>query len=172
MLNHFFEDAKEYLRGGKQKGDEFERYIAECFVNCDFTILDWSTDNYDKRRGIKVKSNSNPDLLVQDKETRQKFAVECKYRKTLEGLGSKIAEPYQIDNYRNFMNRLKIQTYILLGVGGKSNKPEDIYLIHVDSIKSNQFEGGIGLEDFKEKPPFIFYVKGTNLTIINQDQIL
>lgn len=159
MLHNFFEDAKEYLRGGKQKGNEFERYIAECFVNCDFTIIDWSTDNHDKRRGIKVKSNSNPDLIVQDNESRQKYAVECKYRKTLEGLGSKIAELYQIENYKRFMIRTGIQTYILIGVGGKSNSPEDLYLININQLTKNQFEHGNGLERYKERPPFIFYVK-------------
>lgn len=48
------------------KGRDFEKFVARIFSSQGdyFRILDWTKDVYDKRAGINVESNKNPDLLT------------------------------------------------------------------------------------------------------------
>lgn len=134
MFVNFINRVSEYGRDSKSKGNEFEIYCAEKFKDCNFEIVDWRRDNYNKERGIKVLSSSWPDLLIRERVTKKRFAVECKYRKHLKGKSSVIARDYNIKNYKNFEKNKHIKTYILLGVGGFSNNPECIYLIPVSQL--------------------------------------
>lgn len=65
-----------------EKGDEFERYIAELFNDELFSIVEWTTDMSRKHNRF-VESDCNPDLVIRDRKTNQIFCVECKYRSRL-----------------------------------------------------------------------------------------
>jgi hypothetical protein len=126
----------------EERGREFEIYIAKMFSRQDsyFKILDMQTDNYDKRSGLKVESNQDPDLLIaySYKGQREKFAVECKYRLhpiTSEDTGEDVVRwsyPDQIRRYNNYSRNKKIPVFIVIGLGGNPNKPEREYCIPLE----------------------------------------
>jgi len=68
-----------------EKGVDFERYVVELFRKQEkyFAIHSWTGDLSDKYQGVRVESDSEPDLTIRYKPTDEKFAVECKYRSYL-----------------------------------------------------------------------------------------
>jgi hypothetical protein len=75
FLNKIQKTVKVWMPDERQenmdKGHEFESYVANLFkLKSDyFAITNWSTDHSDKRSGIKVESDSNPDFLIRYKPT-------------------------------------------------------------------------------------------------------
>ncbi len=127
----------------EDKGREFERYIGAIFASHRdyFTILEWTNDVHDKRRGITVESNKNPDLLIQYKPVKEKFAVECKYRSGLYK-SNKIDDyvlrwtyPAQLERYREYERRNKIPVFIVVGLHGKPSDPEFCFCIPLQKAK-------------------------------------
>ena len=58
----------------KKKGDLFEMFVQSLFPT-NFEIEQWTTDLYNKQKGIFVKSNMNPDFTIFDKKTKSKIAL-------------------------------------------------------------------------------------------------
>ena len=131
------EDEKNEL-----KGREFEKYVAKTLLpKKSFIIEDWTTDNLNKRNGIYVSSNTNPDFIITDRYTGKKFAIECKYR----------SEPYQLENsekfairwstdeqlsrYKAFEKERQIPIFIVIGCLGTPKKPNVIFAIPLSDLK-------------------------------------
>jgi hypothetical protein len=125
-------ENKEY-----EKGLAFENYIVEQFArNKDFfTLLEWRSDKFYK--GIFPESNRDPDLVYQfaSKDFVRTFSVECKYRSGM--LFNNTINLMTEDKYRIYQtfHRTKMPVYIALGVGGRPNRPKEIYLIPFDYVK-------------------------------------
>lgn len=121
----------------KEKGDIFEKFIVQKFDKNFFTILEWRSDKYID--GQYAISNKLPDLEFQfiTKGYQSRFAIECKYRKRYMNNQIEIARDYQINNYRKFETERKIPVYIVLGLGGKPSKPDELFLIPIKYINSN-----------------------------------
>jgi hypothetical protein len=145
----------------EERGREFEVYIAKMFSRQDsyFKILDMQTDNYDKRSGLNVESNQDPDLLIEytHKGQREKFAVECKYRLhpiTGEETGEEVivwSHPAQIIRYSNYSRRRKIPVFIVIGLGGNPNRPEREYCIPLEEAGSPELSLSV-LERYERIP--------------------
>lgn len=118
------------------KGREFEDYVLGLFnVQEDesFVLEEWQGD---KTLGsIKPENNSNPDFVFRYND--KKFAVECKWRRKLdEDLSKELFSLKRIENYKAFSRIRKIPVTILLGVGGESCNPDQLYVIPLESIDS------------------------------------
>jgi hypothetical protein len=145
----------------EERGREFEVHIAKMFSRQDsyFSILDMQTDNYDKRNGLNVESNQDPDLLIAFRYTggREEFAVECKYRLhpiTSEETGEDVvgwSYPDQIRRYNNYSRREKIPVFIVIGLGGNPNKPEHEYCIPLEEAISPELSLSV-LERYERIP--------------------
>lgn len=118
------------------KGREFEDYVLGLFnvqEDGSFVLEEWQGD---KTLGsIKPENNSNPDFVFRYND--KKFAVECKWRRKLdEDLSKELFSLKRIENYKAFSRIRKIPVTILLGVGGESCNPDQLYVIPLESIDS------------------------------------
>lgn len=149
-----------------QKGIDFEKYVVDLFLKRSkyFVINDWTNDIYDKRKGIKVESNKNPDLVVRYKPTDEKIAIECKYRSKYYQnhkvctQSIKWSNPHQIKQYKTFESSNNIPVFIVIGVGGKPDNPEDMFCIPLDEAKYSELFESV-LKKFERKPNEGFFWK-------------
>jgi hypothetical protein len=125
------------------KGHDFEKYVANLFkLRGDyFAIEHWSTDHSDKRAGIKVESDSQPDFLIRYKPKKESFAVECKWRanpyynQKIRDYVIKWAESYQIKNYQQYSKKNNVPVFVVIGLAGKPSKPEYMFCLPLEVAK-------------------------------------
>ncbi len=132
-----FDSETELIDHKKKKGDDFEKYIVQKFNKKYFRIKEWAGDKYVK--GIYAETTPQPDLLLEfnlHKKT-YKFAVECKWRQKLYKGGIEFANKDQFNRYKNYEKTKKIPVFIAIGIGGKADSPENIYIVPLKSIKTN-----------------------------------
>lgn len=152
------------------KGREFEDFILELFdidETRTYSLLEWRGD---KSMGkISPISNTYPDFVLEYKEgkRKKKFAVECKWRARIpRHITQPLFEPEQINRYQEYAEEKALNVFIILGVGGDSSMPEELYLIPIDSISQiqskpsllKQFQREVvdkwfSIDEFKENYP-------------------
>jgi hypothetical protein len=123
-----------------KKGMMFEQYIATLFSKNRnlFVIEEWTTDHCDKRSGIYVESDSNPDLLIRYKPSGEKFAVECKWRAKLvhsekyDQFTVLWSNPEQIQRYNQYSQSRNIPIFIIIGLEGRPDDPKYTYCLPLD----------------------------------------
>lgn len=123
----------------KEKGDTFEKYIVKNFSPKYFTLQEWRSDKYVD--GVYAVSNHFPDLEVvfelKSKGVKEAFAIECKWRKNYFKNGVEWAKNYQIENYKEYAEKVNIPVFVVIGMGGKPSKPNELFIVPLSEIKSN-----------------------------------
>jgi hypothetical protein len=143
-----------------RKGHEFESHVASLFTMKKdyFSIVQWTTDHSDKRQGIRVESDSTPDMVIRYKPKDMVFAVECKWRANSYYNNQtrmhvvKWAEPYQIRQYQKFSEEHSVPVYIVIGLGGEPSNPEDMFCLPLSMAKYPELFGGL-IERFRRPSP-------------------
>lgn len=121
----------------KEKGNAFEKYIVQKFDQNYFQLLEWQGDKI--VNGIYPKSTMHPDLLVRLKGKEEAtFAVECKWRQNYFKGGIEFASDEQVKRYKTFMLEKKIPVFIVVGLGGKAEAPEKVFVIPLERLSSGQ----------------------------------
>lgn len=147
-----------------QKGSVFEKYVVDLFNQKSgyFAINDWTRDNIDKSKGIYVESNTNPDLVIRYKPTNERFAVECKYRskyyrsQKINGLVVNWAAPDQIKRYNAYSRSQRIPVFVVIGVGGRPDNPEEMFCIPLREAKYPEIFPSV-LEKYERTPGKTFF---------------
>jgi hypothetical protein len=121
------------------KGRLYEIFFAKRLLeNSSFEILRWTSDK-GFEQGVKVKSNGDPDFLIQYGADLI-FAVECKYRSNYyaKQKPKKIEWGYtwQCDRYKAFQHEENTPVFLALGLEGKPDKPKHNYLVSLDYLYS------------------------------------
>ena len=123
----------------KAKGDAFEKFVVKNFNAKYFTLQEWRSDKYVD--GIYAVSNHFPDLEVifdfKAKGVKEAFAIECKWRKNYYKNGIEWAQNYQIKNYKEYADKLKIPVMVVIGVGGEPENPHELFIVPLSKMKSN-----------------------------------
>jgi len=123
----------------KAKGDAFEKFVVKNFDPKYFTLQEWRSDKYVD--GIYAVSNHFPDLEVifdfKSKGVNEAFAIECKWRGYYYKNEIKWAENYQINNYKEYAEKLSIPVFVVIGVGGEPKMPEELFIVPLQEMKSN-----------------------------------
>ena len=133
----------------KEKGNAFEKYIVQKFDQNYFHLLEWQGDKI--VNGIYPKSTMHPDLLVRLKGKEEAtFAVECKWRQNYFKGGIEFASDEQVKRYKTFMLEKKIPVFIVVGLGGKAEAPEKVFVIPLERVSSGQI-GTSELTHFLQK---------------------
>ena len=115
--------------------------MARLFKNKCFSIKEWTRDNSDKRAGIKVESDKNPDFTISFIPRNEKFAVECKYRSYPvwnDIIGDHVINwsyPAQIHAYNMFSEAEGIPVFIVIGLAGTPDNPDEMYCIPLDEAR-------------------------------------
>ena len=123
-----------------QKGCDFEKYIMKKFPTKFFTIKEVTADKgFDI--GVYVEATGNPDLVVEfhwkAKKIQQCFAVECKWRHKTYQDRLLWARPDQITRYQNFAKKRQIPVFIAIGLGGKPQSPEQLFIVPLKDIEKD-----------------------------------
>lgn len=134
-----------------EKGYSFEKYALSLFNKKEWEIENLSAD-LSEEIGRKVKSDSDPDIIVKNKFRNLKFALECKYRShffiTKNGKKGLVWEKdYKIEKYKKFQEENGFPVYILIGVSGfNPSKPERTFLLPLKALNYSWAE-----EDYLKK---------------------
>lgn len=111
-------------------GKRFEDHVEKLFAPETFRLLE-KTHSFETNKERYVESSLNPDFIFQHIPTRDKFAVECKYRTQLNGKGQlEWSNPDQLKRYRSFQHQRRIPVYVVIGykkITRKWNKYDQEY---------------------------------------------
>lgn len=127
------------------KGRLFEVYAAQYWHKHEHLgILDWTPDK-GFHHDIAVKSNGNPDFLIEVDviSTKRRIAIEAKYRhahfflnpdKSGKRRFCAFEERYKIERYHTYAVETGCPVYILLGIGNTADNPDALYLVPIAAV--------------------------------------
>ena len=114
------------------KGREFEDYMLELLDiahNDRLTLKEWRGDK--SLPGIYPESNSAPDFVFEYEE--KPFAVECKWRNHLpRDIEKELLPAERMASFQQFSTERRMPIYLLLGIGGLPNDPDNLYFSCID----------------------------------------
>lgn len=120
-------------------GRAFEEYVIRLFPDTQWEIEDRSSDT-SKRIGRRVTGDVSYDCIVRHRPTSRRFIIQCKYRSRFfrqDGQeGIEWAKPYQIRNYRNFQQTKGWPYLVIIGVGGRPRKPQQLFVLSLEQLGS------------------------------------
>lgn len=137
IANSNTDSETEIINYNKKNGDDFEKFIVQKFDKKYFTIIEWAGDKY--INGTYAKTTPQPDILLEFKlnQKSSQLSVECKWRKNLYKNGVEFAKQEQFERYRNFQMEMEFPVFIAIGIGGKGQSPEHLYIVPLSEIDSN-----------------------------------
>lgn len=132
---------------------EFENFIVKILESQkdDFKILKRTL------RSRMYQVSSRPSILLEYIPTKEKIAIECKFRSSLKqssvytGKVLKWTTLDQLKEYSNFCEKFKIPLYIAIGLGGSPSEPKKSFCIPFEVAKSTELLPSI-LEIYKREP--------------------
>jgi hypothetical protein len=140
-------------------GREFEEYIISLFNERHFKLKKYRKS--EDFNGKYIDDASHPDLeieLVFTSGRKNRFAVECKWRRGFETSGYvKWAEDAQVCKYRIFQDQTRIPVFIAIGIGGKPNNPEKLFVTPLNNICESNIVHEQKLILYNRKPTNRFY---------------
>lgn len=131
----FASNKQSFPETAKEKGYQFEQFVVNKFDRRYFTLKEWRSD-----KGIDgryAESNKNPDLEFEFhlRTVRKTFAVECKWRQNYYRGGVEWAKKGQVARYNAFATKRQIPVFVIIGVGGTPDDPNDIFVVPLKVLK-------------------------------------
>jgi hypothetical protein len=97
-------------------GKWFENEVEKLFSTKYFKIVE-KTHSFKTNADRYVESSKNPDFVFEYMPTRERFAVECKFRTKLNQKGQlEWSYPAQLKRYQEFALQQKIPVFIVIGL--------------------------------------------------------
>jgi hypothetical protein len=151
-LMETFSDAPEW------KGKRFEKFVIDKFDPNYFTIVE-QTHSWQTNQKRFVESSLNPDYILRYNRTKEEFAVECKYRSSLNPKGMlEYTNPQQFERYKEFMQKRKIPVYVVVGFGGVDDYPDDLFVLPLNEMKYPTLYPSV-FKQYSKNPNNMFYWK-------------
>ena len=126
------QEAKPYLNDKVLKGREFEDYVINLFDlpnNKKLTLKEWRGDK--SLPGVYPESNSAPDFVFE--YDGKPFSMECKWRSHLsKDIEKELLPPERMASFQQFSTERQMPVYLLLGIGGLPNDPDNLYFSCID----------------------------------------
>lgn len=140
-----------HKKTAKEKGDAFENYVIRKFDRKFFALKDMRSDK--GADGFYPESNKYPDLVLEYRPASARFAVECKWRsgwwrrndgrESIDWAGG----DKKIQNYKEYSEQNDIPVFVAIGVGGKPDNPEELFVAPLKALKYRYAEKNY-LENF------------------------
>ena len=134
-----------------EKGYLFEQWVVGKFHPSQYCLIEWRSD---KRSGeIYPRSSLKPDLVFASRQAGKKdyFAIECKWRQAIKGQYWEWAKTHQRDVYHAFEDKMHIPVFVIAGIGGNPDKPEQVYIIPLSDIRNSIRLSQKKLEQYRRK---------------------
>lgn len=131
-------DIEETVLTNKEKDNQFEDYVANCFKNRNiFSVLEWHQGSTSSEgEGVYGVNSLNPDFKIRHK-FRDNFNViywiECKYCNA----STIIFNEHQLKRYHKIQHDTHLKVIIVIGTGGTPDSPEEVFVVPLDVISSN-----------------------------------
>ena len=150
----------ETILSDKEKGDAFEKFVLSLFdlESERFRIIDWRSDKITDD-GHYAMSNHHPDIVLELKKSAgcYRFAVECKWRSDYQNGTIEWAKEYQIRNYQNFQQEMKMPVFIVIGVGGMPAAPKHMHVVALNQVAKYTVLFQSTLNKYTKYVPSSFY---------------
>jgi hypothetical protein len=128
-------------------GQRFEDHVQNLFSPETYKLLE-KTHSFKTNTQRYVESSLNPDFIFEYLPTKEKFAVECKYRTKLNEKGQlEWSNPDQLRRYQEFEYKRKIPVYIVIGYMKITRKWDKYEREHYETIE--KFMYNIPLKEAK-----------------------
>jgi hypothetical protein len=125
-------------------GKRFEDHVQNLFSTKYFKIVE-KTHSFKTNTERYVDSSKNPDFIFEYIPTREKFAVECKYRTQLNKKNQlEWSYPAQLKRYQEFEYQRRLPVFIVIGLELAFEHEDD-----PDDIEYEKFMFNIPLKDAK-----------------------
>lgn len=137
----------------KSKGDDFEDYVFRSFRKEYFKCKYWTGDK--GLDGHYADANKDPDMIFNFElpDSSQEFAVECKWREKSDDRGFiEICRSDQLNNYKVFAKNRKMDVFIVLGIGGTADCPENVYPMPLREILHHKVKLSWIENNYQSKP--------------------
>ena len=116
-------------------GKWFEDYVENLFSKKYFKIIE-KTHSFDTNADRYVESSKNPDFIFEYMPTRERFAVECKFRTQLNRNGQlEWSYPAQLKRYQDFARDRKIPVFIVIALQGETEDEDCMFNIPLSEAK-------------------------------------
>jgi hypothetical protein len=146
----------------EEKGRRFEEFVISKFDPNYFTIVE-KTHSWKTNEKRFIESSNNPDYILRYNLSGEEFAVECKYRSRLNQDGMlECCKPYQFQRYKKFMREMHFPVFIVVGLGGSDDNPDDLYVIPLQDMKYNMLYKSAFMP-FSKNPKNNFFWKNGKL---------
>ena len=97
-------------------GKRFEDHVENLFSKQYFKIIE-KTHSFETNSERYIESSKNPDFIFEYMPTKERFAVECKYRTQLNDKNQlEWAKPAQLKRYQEFEYQRKIPVFVVIGL--------------------------------------------------------
>jgi hypothetical protein len=144
------------------KGSGFEDFVMNKFDKQYFSIVE-KTHHFTGIGERYIESNLNPDFIFRHEPTKTLFAVEAKYRSSLNKNGMlEWCNQDQLNRYRNFAFVRAIPIYIAIGLYGMGNNPQEFYMIRLEVAKYPALYPSV-YKRYSVSPSHNFYCKNGRL---------
>jgi len=114
------------------KGREFEDHVLELLDiahNAKLTLKEWRGDK--SLPGVYPESNSAPDFVFE--YDGKPFAVECKWRShPPKDIEKELLPTERMASFQQFSTDRHMPVYLLLGIGGLPNDPDNLYFTRLE----------------------------------------
>ena len=114
------------------KGREFEDYVIDLFDlpnNKKLTLKEWRGDK--SLPGVYPECNSAPDFVFE--YDGKQFAMECKWRNHIpKNIEKELLPAERMASFQQFSTERRMPVYLLLGIGGLPNDPDNLYFTRLD----------------------------------------
>jgi hypothetical protein len=123
-------------------GKRFEDHVEKLFSKQYFKLIE-KTHSFDTNKQRYVESSLNPDFIWEYAPTKDKFAVECKFRTTLNNKNQIVwSNPQQLQRYQEFERKNRIPVFVVIGF-------EDIFENDFGDEESEKFMFCLPLKEAK-----------------------
>ena len=116
-------------------GLTFEKFVFQLLNPRFFRLDHWAGDKFIAKRYTSTDLEPDIQVTANTAEGRFPLAVECKWRAKQDGEYIWFSEDKQLERYQEFAKETGKPTFIVLGLGGQPNGPEDVYLIPIHAFK-------------------------------------
>lgn len=118
-----------------EKGEAFQHFVENTlFTKAEYDLVE-RTHSFQQNANRYIESSRKPDFRFRYKRSGQEFYVEAKFR-------SYIGDDDKVEIYKNgqydFHKQLdnkECPVFVIVGVGGQANRPENLSLIPLYEIK-------------------------------------
>jgi len=110
-------------------GKRFEDHVEKLFSQNYFRLVE-KTHSFKTNKERYVESSKNPDFIFEYLPTKERFAIECKFRTQLNNKNQlEWSYPAQLKRYQDFSRERRMPVFIVIGLElpfEDKDDPEDI----------------------------------------------